>query len=86
MKNRIYTVYNTLTKRYGNVFEAATDEWAEKITREGYTFANKQEDLDTIELCRVGTIDIETGRVETEDPIRIAIRKSEIKMPTKQTN
>lgn len=65
MTNKIYTIYNNLSKRYGNVFPAASDGMAEKNTR--LFLKSQNEDLSELELIRIGAIDVETGKVTVEE-------------------
>lgn len=82
MKNVIYTLYNKLSQRYGEVFATASDALAERTAHK--SLETIRESLDDFELCRVGEIDIETGTVTTEAPRRI---QWQIKndMPLKET-
>lgn len=77
MKNNVYVLYNTLSKRYGDVFCSPTDEFASRQI--AYMFVNKSSNLirGETELCRVGSIDIETGVVDAlTAPVRIDIPNS----------
>lgn len=63
MKNNIYTLFNGLTLRYEGTFESPTDASASvTLLRQ----MGKHPDYDKLELCRVASIDIETGLVEPE--------------------
>lgn len=80
MKNFLYVFYNTLSNRYGDVVAFPSD---------GYALARvqpsiKPEQLEEIQLCRVGSIDVLTGKVETEPPVRIAWRVEEEKLPVSE--
>lgn len=77
MTNNLYVLYNNLSLRYGDVRVFATD---------GYAVAHIQPDipekmLPEFELCRVGSIDIETGVVQPCAPVRIAWRDVPEKLP-----
>ena len=74
MKNNLYTIYNKLALRYGDVKAFPTDAFASMAFSK--MASNRQSDLDLseIDVCRVGTIDIETGVIVPESaPIRIEI-------------
>lgn len=69
MKNHLYTVYNTLSARYGDVSAYPSDSFAIRrvqtvLTQQGFS-------LDEFELCRVGTIGIENGVIEPCAPVRL---------------
>lgn len=70
MTNKVYTIYNKLSQRYGEVVCFASDNMA---IRRICTSPLYKASLDEIEVCRVGAIDIETGIMTSEPPIRIAI-------------
>lgn len=70
MTNKVYTIYNKLSQRYGEVVCFASDNMA---LRRICTSPLYKAALDEIEVCRVGSIDIETGILIAEPPIRIAI-------------
>lgn len=66
MTNNIYTIYNKLSGRYGDVMTYPSDEFAvHSISK--FNGINSDE----FELCRVGTIDIETGCICSEAPVRV---------------
>lgn len=77
MKNNVYVFYNNLSGRYGEVVSFPSDGFA--LARVQPTI--KPEQLDEIQICRVGSIDIETGELKTEPPVRIAWRVSEDPLP-----
>lgn len=70
MKNCVYCVYNKLSQRYGEVVCFASDSMA---LRRICTSPLYKSSLDEVEICRVGAIDIETGVMTSEPPVRIAI-------------
>lgn len=80
MKNKIYCLYNTLSKRYDNVIAYPSDSFA--LAR----IQNQIGDLKEWELCRIGEIDIETGIIQTDDVIRIAWTEKTENLPTRETN
>lgn len=69
MTNNIYTLYNVLSCRYGDVMAYPSDGFAVKRISEVIKGDARKE----YELCRVGTIDIDTGTVVSCAPIRIAL-------------
>ncbi len=84
MTNKIYVLYNNKTKRYGDVWASPSDAWAEKSTHK--MLEAQGNDLEDLELCRAGEIDIETGVIEAATaPIRIAWSMQEVKMPLRET-
>lgn len=66
MINNVYTIYNKKSCRYGDVMAFPTDDFAIARIKE---FNGIKEDEH--ELCRIGTIDIESGVLSTINPIRI---------------
>lgn len=71
MKNNLYVIYNTLSKRYGDVVASPTDEYCRQVVQRGL-MSNKDINLTEYELCRVGSIEIETGVIESSGaPVRI---------------
>lgn len=83
MKNKIYVMYNTLSKRYGEVFAAASDDMAEKNKRK--QMERFEEDMSDYELVKIGVIEIETGIITPCDPIRIAWREKPVELPVRNT-
>ncbi len=74
MKNNVYVFYNNLSRRYGDVFCAPTDEFAGRQIALMFQNPNCTVRREETEVCRVGTIDVETGVVISSDaPIRIDI-------------
>lgn len=68
MKNNVYVLYNTLSCRYGDVMCYPSDGFAVKRITETL----KSDVLKELELCRIGTIDIDTGVLNSCAPVRIA--------------
>ena len=71
MKDYLYVLFNTLSKRYEGVMQFASDGMAlhrlsSKVDRNEY------------ELCRIGSIDLSTGEVLPEAPVRLIWEKEEI--------
>lgn len=77
MKNYLYVFYNNLSKRYGDVICFPSDSFMLHKVQPSIP----KDDLETIEVCRVGSIDILTGEVTSELPVRIAWRITEEKLP-----
>lgn len=77
MENYIYVFYNNLSKRYGDVICYPSDAFMLHRVQPSIP----KEDLSTIEICRVGSINITTGEVKSEPPVRIAWRIAEEKLP-----
>ena len=71
MKNYVYCLYNTLSKRYESVMSFASDGMA--LHR-----LSKNVDTTEFELCRVGSISIEAGTIEPCSPVRLVWEKNEV--------
>lgn len=67
MTNNIYTLYNKHSQRYGSVMNFPNDDFAINEMSKGLNGINDEE----YELCRIGSIDIESGVVNSESPVRI---------------
>ena len=79
MKNNLYTLYNKLSLRYGDVRTFPTDAFASMTISKLLSNPQSDIDLSEIEVCRVGSIDIETGVVTPETaPVRIEIDTSKV--------
>lgn len=84
MKNNLYCLYNNKSTRYGDVWASASDAWAEKQTHKMLT--SQGNDLEDLELCRVGSIDIENGVITPETaPVRIAWAITDNNLPLRET-
>lgn len=70
MENRIYCIYNKLSQRYGDCYCFASDALAVRRLPMAPMYKGV---IDEIEICRVASVDIETGLVTPEAPVRIAI-------------
>lgn len=70
MKNNLYCIYNKLSQRYGDCYCFASDALAVRRLPMAPMYKGV---IDEIEICRVASIDIETGLVTSEAPVRIAI-------------
>ena len=79
MTNNIYTIYNKLSGRYGDVLTYPTDEFAVNSISK-FNGINSDE----FELCRIGTIDIESGIVNSEAPVRIPFKSAEHLVPNSE--
>lgn len=64
MKNYVYVMFNKLSCRYESVMSFPSDSMA--LHR-----LSNNVDKAEYELCRVGSIDIETGIVESTPPVRL---------------
>ena len=74
MKNNLYTLYNKLSLRYGEVMTYPTDAFASMAISKVASNPQANIDLNEIDVCRVGSIDIETGVITPEvAPVRIEI-------------
>lgn len=71
MLNNVYVVYNNLTLRYGDVLAFPSDKYAIKRVLSNIDKVNLEETIQEIELCRIGTINIESGELIAHSPIRI---------------
>ena len=79
MKNNLYTIYNKLSLRYGEVMTYPTDAFASMTISKLVSNPKCELDLSEIDVCRVGSIDIETGVITPEvAPVRIEIDTSNI--------
>lgn len=65
MINYLYVLYNVLSKRYESVMSFPSDGMA--LHRLAQGGIDKKE----FELCRIGSISIETGEVIPEAPVRL---------------
>lgn len=79
MKNNLYTLYNKLSLRYGEVKAFPTDSFASMAFSKIASNPQSELDLSEIDVCRIGSIDIETGVVTPEvAPVRIDIDTSKL--------
>ena len=79
MKNNLYTLYNKLSLRYGEVMTYPTDSFASVSISKIASNPQANLDLSEIDVCRIGSIDIETGVITPEvAPVRIEIDSSNI--------
>ena len=79
MKNNLYTLYNKLSLRYGEVMTYPTDSFASMAISK--VAANPQANLhlSEIDVCRIGSIDIETGVITPEvAPVRIEVDANKV--------
>lgn len=72
MKNYVYVLYNVLSKRYESVMSFPSDGMAL------HRLSNGGIDKKEFELCRVGSIDIESGIIESCPPVRLIWEKEEV--------
>ena len=59
MKNCVFTLYNNLSCRYGDVMSYPTEGFAQKVLSTQLPKMNM--DLSEYELCKIGEIDVSTG-------------------------
>ena len=79
MKNNLYTLYNKLSLRYGEVMTYPTDAFATMAISKIASNPQANLDLSEIEVCRIGSIDIETGVITPEvAPVRIEVGPDKI--------
>lgn len=72
MKMNLYSYFNKLRNRYENIFLAETDEdicysiekEANRTTKEGQILREK---LETVTLCKLGTIDLKDGSIDQSE-------------------
>lgn len=64
MKNYVYVMFNKLSGRYESIMSFASD---------GMALHRLERNVDKSEydVCRIGTIDISTGVIEPEAPVRL---------------
>lgn len=79
MNNYVYVLYNTLSKRYESVMSFPSDGMA--IHRLSTAGIDKKE----FELCRVGSINIESGVCDTYAPVRLIWEEDEV-LPKTEAN
>lgn len=63
MKNYVYVLYNKLSARYESIVVFPSDSSA--------LYKLKGVDKNEYELCRIGTIDVDTGIIESNSPVRL---------------
>ena len=80
MKDYIYCLYNKLANRYEGIMSFPSDSMA--LHRLG---KSPQMDKEVYELCRIGSIEIETGVLIAEKaPVRLIWEKESGELPTKE--
>lgn len=79
MKNYVYVIYNKLSGRYESVMSFPSDGMA--LHR-----LNGNIDKAEYELCRVGSIDIESGVIEPCSPVRLIWVEDNSNTPTVQAD
>lgn len=70
MENCVYVMFNKLSKRYESVMSFASDEMC--IHR-----LKSNVDLEEYDICRVGKINIDTGVIIPENPVRLVIASAD---------
>lgn len=77
MINNIYSIKNILSKRFNDIFEYPTDEFAKQRVTEIATKNPEYIRIDESELYRVGCIDVETGVITPlSTPVLINLEKT----------
>lgn len=71
MTNNVYVIYNNLSRRYGDVMAYPSDAYASQRMAE--IIQRGAMPYKETELCRVGTVDVDSGVITPCDPIRVAI-------------
>lgn len=81
MTNNLYVVYDNLGSRYGQCYAYPSDGFALVELRPFFTARDRQSgvvddsqtrsNLSRYEICRVGTIDVETGIIVSQPPVRL---------------
>lgn len=70
MEDYLYVLFNTLSKRYEGVMQFASDGMAlHRLT--------SKVDHKEYDLCRIGSINLSTGEVKPESPVRLIWEKEE---------
>lgn len=77
MNNYVYVLFNKLSGRYESVMSFPSDAMA--LHR-----LNTNVDHKEYELCRVGSISIETGVITSENPVRLIWEEDNTNLPTKE--
>jgi hypothetical protein len=82
MKNNLYVVYDNVGRRYGQVYAYPSDGYALLELRPLVAVRDKQTgavlekesipQFSRYVLCRVGEIDIESGTVSPQSPVRLS--------------
>lgn len=80
MENQVYAFYNKLSQRYEGVFSFATD--AVCINR--LTNSKNPLNQEEYEVCKVGSIHLESGVVTSFPPVRLELPKVEVKEEVKK--
>lgn len=70
MNNNVYTLFNKLSNRYGDVVSFPSDGYAVARVMENPNFKSHANEF---ELCRIGSVSIETGVITPCDVVRIAL-------------
>lgn len=70
MKNYVYVMFNKLSNRYESVMSFPSDGMA--LHR-----LDRAVDKSEYDLCRIGSINIETGVLEAEPPVRLIWESAE---------
>lgn len=71
MKNYVYVLFNNLSKRYESVMSFPSDAMA--LHRLSGNIDKKEYDI-----CRIGSIDIESGEMVAESPVHLIWNEEEV--------
>ena len=71
MKNYVYVLFNNLSKRYESVMSFPSDSMA--LHRLSGNIDKKEYDI-----CRIGSIDIESGEMVPESPVHLIWNEEEV--------
>lgn len=89
MLNNVYSLKNKLSGRYGDVFTYPTDAFAVTRLKEVASVPEAKINLKEVELYRVATMEIETGKITAMlEPVKVDIpeeNKSIIEMEEEAT-
>lgn len=83
MQNNIYCLYNKLSGRYGDVISFPSDGYAVARVMEN---PNLKSHITEVELCRIGSVSVETGVITPCGVVRIAFPDIPEKLPVNESN
>lgn len=80
MKDCLFVFYNKLSNRYESVISQPTDAVLINVIQHSGKY-----DREKYDVCKIGTIDIDSGIVESSAPVRLEIPTfEEEKLPVEQ--
>lgn len=83
MCNNVYSLYNKLSCRYGDVVSFPSDGYALARVMEN---PNLKSHINEFELCRIGSVSVETGVITPCGVVRIAFPDIPEKLPVNESN